>query len=139
MDNVISKSEMSYLNCAKQVSTQSNHKHKIGCVIVDGHRIISSGCNSDTKTLPLQSKIDFQHLNCESTGKVHAETEALIYFIRRHLSLPNATLYTFRQHKDGSYGCAKPCPRCIHLIKSVGIKKIVYTTNDGIAKEKLVY
>ena len=133
----LGKSELSYLNCAKQISTQSNHRYKIGCVVVSGHRIISSGCNSDTKTMPIQAKLDSEHFNCECAGKVHAETEALLYFIRHHISLNGATLYTYRERKDGTYGCARPCHRCMQLIKLVGIRKIVYTTNDGVAKEKL--
>ena len=139
MDNPIGKADLSYLNFAKQVSTQSNHKHKIGCVVVSGHKIISSGHNSDTKTSPIQARLDSEHFNCECAGKVHAETEALLYYIRHHISLSGATLYTFRQKKNGSYGCARPCPRCMQLIKMVGIKKIVYTTDDGIAKEKLIF
>ena len=135
--NNIGKSDMSYINCAKQISIQTNHKHKIGCVIVSGHRIIGSGHNSDTKTVPLQAMLDSKHFQCECSGKVHAETEALLPFVRHHVSLAGATIYTFRQRKDGTYGCARPCPRCMQVIKMVGIKKLVYTTNDGIAKEKL--
>ena len=134
------KADLSYLNCAKSMSKFSNHpKYKIGCVIVRGHRIISSGCNSNTKTMPIQAKVDSEHFNCECTGKVHAETEALLYFIRHHIDLNGATLYTYRERKDGDYGLAKPCPRCMQLIKLVGIKKLVYTTNGGMAKEKLSY
>lgn len=133
----ITKSEMSYLNCAKAISKQSNHRHKIGCVVVNGHKIVSSGYNSDTKTLPIQARIDSEHFNCECSGKVHAETEALIYFIRHHINLNGATLYTYREKKDGSYGCARPCPRCMQLIRLVGIRRLVYTTNDGVAREKL--
>lgn len=134
------KAELSYLNSAKGVAKLSNHpKYKIGCVIVRGHRIISCGSNSNTKTEPIQAKLDSVHFNCECTGKVHAETDALLYFIKHHISLSGSTLYTYRERKDGNYGLARPCPRCMELIKLVGIRKIVYTTNHGIAKEKLEY
>lgn len=136
----ITKQDRSYLNCAKNVSNLSNHpKYKIGCVLVYGHKVISSGYNSNTKTVPLQAKVDSAHFNCECSGKVHAETETLLYYIRHHIDLSGGTLYTYREKKDGSNGCARPCPRCMQLIKMVGIKKLVYTTDCGYAKERLEY
>ena len=34
---------------------------------------------------------------------------------------------------------SRPCPRCMKVIKSLGIKKLVYSTEDGVAKERLMY
>jgi deoxycytidylate deaminase len=31
---------------------------------------------------------------------------------------------------------SKPCNNCIHLIKMVGIKRVIYTTDDGYIIEK---
>ena len=46
---MISKTELAYFNAAKAVSKLSNHKHKLGCIVVNKHRIISSGYNSMDK------------------------------------------------------------------------------------------
>lgn len=139
IEKKLSNTEMAYMTCAKNVSKLSNHpKYPIGCVIVKGHRIISSGYNSDTKTQPLQATIDSSYFGCNCTGKMHAETSALIYFIKRHIDISGATLYTYRERRDGrGLGLARPCHRCMKLINLMGIKKIVYSTNGGYASEKI--
>ena len=63
----------------------------------------------------------------------------MIPLIKSGTDLTNATLYTFRRKKDGSFGMSRPCPRCMKVIKSLGIKKLVYSTEDGVAKERLIY
>ena len=48
------------------------------------------------------------------------------------------TLYVCRLRNDRPYGMARPCPACMAAIQSLGIKHIVYTTNDGFAVENLM-
>ena len=131
----ISKREKTFFKSAKTVSELSDHKFKIGCVIVDKHRIISSGCNSDTKCHPIQREIDLKHFNVECLGKLHAEAASIIPLLKYNVDLSRATLYTYREHKDGTPANARPCIRCMELIKKYGIRKIKYTTNDGYATE----
>lgn len=136
----LSKKEKAYFMAAKAVSTLSNHKQKLGCVIVDGHKIISSGHNSQTKCHSIQATIDkkfFQMDNCK--GPIHAELDALLPLMRRKYNLSGATVYVYRQNKSGSPAMAHPCPRCMEIIKACGIKKLKYTTADGYAMEKLIY
>lgn len=134
MDNITGK-EKAYFRIAKNVSTLSDHRCKIGCVIVDGHRVISSGYNSNSKVHRLQAEIDTEYFGCTCYGKVHAETSALIPLINSKYDLRNATVYTYREDRNGQIAISRPCPRCMSLIKKCGIKKIKYTTNDGFAKE----
>lgn len=49
IDPSLSKRERAYFNSAKSIAELSDHRCKLGCVVVDGHRIISSGHNSKTK------------------------------------------------------------------------------------------
>ena len=115
----------------------SDHRCKIGCIIVDKHRIISSGHNSNTKVHAIQANIDNKHFNCNCVGKIHAETSAIIPLLKTRMDYSRATLYTYRELKDGSLAMARPCPRCMELIKQLGISRIKYTTNDGYACEWL--
>ena len=135
--NSLSKTERSFFKAAQAVSILSDHKHQIGCVIVDKHRIISSGHNSNTKCHSLQAELDIKHFNCMSTGKIHAETSAIIPLLKTRGDFSRATLYTHRVHKDGSLAMARPCDRCMTLIKQLGITKIKYTTEYGYATEYL--
>lgn len=135
---MITKSERAYFRVAKAVSELSDHStHHLGCVVVNKHKIISSGCNSGVKCSPIQSKLDAERFDMPSLGKVHAEVAALIPLVKNRMDLSNSEIYVYRQHKDGSPAMARPCPSCMKLIKSCGIKYINYTTEDGFASETI--
>ena len=131
--------EVAYFSAAQAISKLSDHTTQVGCVIVHGHRIISSGCNSVSRHHRLQARIDRKHFgNDLSQGAVHAEIDALIPLIRKKRDLSCAAVYVFRQRHDGSLAMARPCARCLEVIQKYGIKRICYTTDDGFAIEKLV-
>lgn len=131
----ISKKDRSLFRAAQSISMMSDHKYKIGCVIVDKHRVISSGHNSNTKCHSLQAQLDEKYFNCFCVGKLHAETSAIIPLLKTKGDYSRATLYIYREHKDGSLAQARPCSRCMQLIKQIGISKIKYTTDLGYATE----
>jgi|SaaInlStandDraft_2_1057019.scaffolds.fasta_scaffold560243_1 tRNA(Arg) A34 adenosine deaminase TadA len=60
------------------------------------------------------------------TPYIHAETRVL-----RKCGF-GCTLYVARVKRDGSYGLARPCARCMSAIKTKKVNKIYYTTEDGI-------
>ena len=133
---MISKTEIAYFNAAKAVSKLSNHKHKLGCIVVNKHRIISSGYNSMDKFHRLQAQLDKEvFTNSECLGPKHAEFSALLPLMYPSCDLSKATIFIYREHKDGSPALARPCSRCMKLIKNLNIKKIKYTTEDGYAVE----
>ena len=140
VDPPLSKRERAYFNSAKSISELSDHRCRLGCIVVDGHRIISSGHNSKTKFHRIQSELDNKFFpGYENKGPVHAEVSALIPLIKRRMDLSGTTLYVYRESKDGKLAMSRPCPRCMQLIKEQGIKKICYTTNDGYVNERIVY
>lgn len=131
----IGGAKKAYFRAAESVANLSNHRCKMGCVVVNGHRIISSGHNSATKTHAFQTKVDSHYFGCDCAGYLHAETDALIPLINSGVDLSRAVIYVYRNMRDGSKGMARPCPRCMGVIKSLGIKKINYSTPDGFAEE----
>jgi len=133
--DLFSRKDKTYFKIANEISRLSDYRVQIGCVIVNQHKIISSGHNSNSKCHPIQRRLDEKEFKCCCEGKLHAESDAIIYCMRNHIDLNNATLYVYREHKDGSKAMARPCSRCMRLIKQNGIRKIKYTTNDGIAAE----
>lgn len=136
---MISNTQKAYMLAAKAVSKLSDHHQQLGCVIVNKHKIISSGYNSSTKCHRIQAELDSKLFGDTCLGKVHSEVSALIPLIKTRVDLTRATIYVYREHKDGTLAMARPCTRCMSLIKQFGIKTIVYTTDDGIATEKLIY
>lgn len=131
----LSKSKRAYFKAAESIATLSNHRCKIGCVVVNGHKIISSGHNSADKTHPVQARLDKNMFKCECAGYLHAETDALIPLINNRIDLSKASIYVYRKMKNGEIGMARPCPRCIQILKQNGVRFINYSTNDGFAEE----
>ena len=132
----MTKRERAHFGAAKAVSELSDHRVHVGAVVTMGSRIISSGCNSQRRCHALQVKLDKEMFGCESHGPLHAEVDALLPLIRKCVDLSNAALYVYRQHKDGTLACARPCARCEKLIRSTGLKRIFYTVENGFAQEK---
>lgn len=136
----MSNKKRRYFEIADSVSRLSDHpRARLGCVVVNKGQVISSGHNSNTKTHPLQKKLDKKRFDVESTGKVHAETSALLPLINNHTDLLKAEIYVSRKLKNGTIAMSRPCPSCMALIKSCGIKAVHYTTVDGYATETITY
>ena len=131
----MTKTEKSYFKIAKNISELSNHKQKLGAVVVSKHRVISTGYNSYTRRHGLQAKLNLERYGEETPGYIHAETAALLPFIQNHIDLAGSTIFVYRALKDGRCAMARHCSSCMKLIQQCGIKKIYYTTDDGYAKE----
>lgn len=134
---MISGKEKAYFNAAKAVSTLSDHRCQLGCVVVSKHKIVSSGYNSKSRFHPIQAYADKQYFHDDSAlGCVHAEFDALRPLLKQQsFDFNNATIYVYRQNKQGVITNSRPCPRCMNLIKKLGIRKIHYTTDEGFATE----
>ena len=117
---------MKFLKLLKKLSTFSDHwQHKMACVIADKNKVVSGGFNS-VKTHS-KSKARFNML--------HAEVAAILGFSAEDLR--GCTAYVFRQHRDGNFAMAKPCPACEEALRQVGIKKVVYSIENSFAEMKL--
>ena len=132
-----------FFNIAREVSLLSDFKRaRIGAVVVEGNRVVSTGCNS-TKTSPVQDKYNrYRHFD-EGTyciPRVHAEIAALSPLINNNsINWSKIELYIYREHKDGKISCARPCEACGALIHDLGIKRIYYTDWDGsFVKEEVL-
>ena len=132
---MITSYDLKYLRVAEMVSKFSDYKRiHIGACIVKKHVIISTGYNKD-KTHPIQGKYNIDSFSfIKSKDNIHAEIDALH---KSNNNVKGATLYVFRRGKDGIYRMSKPCQACMKYIKDSGIKRIVYTIENGI-KELII-
>lgn len=133
----LSKKDKVFFETAKQISSFSDHRCKIGCVLVDKHRIVSSGYNSNTKCHPIQANIDKHTFKIDCPGKLHAEVATIIPLLKYKTDLSRATVYTYRQTAEGHLAMSRPCSRCMAFLKQNGIRRIKYTTPDGYVSEIL--
>ena len=112
---------------------------KIGCVAVYKHRIVSSGCNS-IKTDTLQKKYNIYRFTEEAKHCQHAELACLKpLIVRKDIDFKNVELYIYREYKNGDLGMCRPCPSCLALIRSLGIRYIYYTGDNSYINEELIY
>ena len=137
---------MRYLMKAKEIAMKSDYKRAhVGCVAVYQGHIIGSASNAN-KTHPIQKKYNIHRVSNNIDlqviePKVHAEIACLcsINDIDKSIKWNRVKLYIYRPCIIKEYGMARPCSACMDAIKSKGIRDIYYTTNDGIAYERLEY
>ena len=106
----LTKTQQSFFRAADAVSSLSNHNQlKLGCVLVDKHRIISSGHSSSTRCSPLQKKMDVSRFgpSDKHRGLVHAETACLLPLIRQGYDMSRSDLYIIRRHRNGSLALSR--------------------------------
>ena len=136
--NLISIKDERFFNIAKNISKLGNWKNgkcQIGCIVVDKHRIISSGFNQN-KTSPIQMKYNKVRFKEDTPHTLHAEISALTPLINdQNIDFSKLKIYTYREKADHSLGKSRPCKSCMTLIKELGIKNIYYTTEDGYCHE----
>ena len=134
----LSKKKQAFFKAAEAMAMLSDHRCQLGCVVVNNHKIISSGHNSESNKHGFQKRLDEKFFNDgKSKGCKHAEIDALLPLINKRYDLTRATLYVFRKNKIGDLAMARPCARCMSIIKGQGIRKIEYTTDMGYASEVL--
>lgn len=106
---------------AKKESQKSSYKHRIGAVVVSGGSCLSRGFNEIRHSRELIEYSQWEN-------SVHAERSA-IRKVKDKSKLHGATIFIYREFKNGMPATAMPCNNCLDLIKAVGIKKIYFTTS----------
>ena len=109
---------------------KSTYKKKMGAVLFNKSRIISSACNGIRYSCAIHPKYKLW------ANSLHAEQSCLIGTDWKKIS--NCELLVMRLNNNDEFRLAKPCSMCMNLIKHCKIKTVYYTTNDGtIEKIKL--
>ena len=127
-----------FFSVAKAISKLSDFKRiHIGAILVYKNQIISTGQN-EKKTHPMQKEFNKYRFKEDSVnnGMIHAEMKAMLS-IPGGIDTRKIICYTYREDRFGHTQMARPCRACLAKIKELGIKKIYYTTPDGIVEEIL--
>ena len=112
----------------------------IGAVAVYKGSIVAEAWNTN-KTSPLQAQYNvYRYSDAYTPCKAHCETQ-LIQRLRwrfgDNIDWAKLHIYLYREYKDGSLAPSRPCPSCMAMLKDFGIKKVMYTTENGFAEEKI--
>jgi deoxycytidylate deaminase len=111
----------SYFSLAKRESLKSNHKHKIGAVLVSGGRVLSRGYN---QIRHLARGKRFTNFDCS----LHAERHTISKVNKN--CLKGSSIFIYREYADGTPAMAAPCTDCYELLKFVGIKTVYFSINE---------
>ena len=138
----MTKKENRFFQIARDASLLSNFKiARVGAVVVQGKRILSSGHNS-MKTRPLQHRYNiYRHFQnySDSIPRQHAEIDALSPLIGKEIDWSRVSIYIYRELKNGTPACSRPCEACMRLIKDLGIHDIYFIDEKGnYAHEKVI-
>lgn len=112
----------------------------IGCVLVYNNRVVSAGHNSN-KSHTLQMKYNkYRRLYGDKIiHALHAETMAVQKITHFDVDYRKVVCYNYREGKDGRPMLSRPCPSCMRMLQDLGIRKIVYSTNNenGFCEERI--
>ena len=119
---------------ASEIDPVDNSRHAAAVVI--RKRVVGLGVNS-YKSHPFADKYSRRN----GAVYLHAETSAIKDALRTVSvdDLSKATLFVVRMKKFTPHGeletaMSKPCDGCERCIADFGIKKVVYTTDEGVAE-----
>lgn len=107
---------------ARLQSLNSTFVHKIGCVIVNGNVIISKAYN----------EIRYCKVGSNRYTKFEESLHAERNCCRRvpKDKLVGSTVYLYRETKDGKPALSMPCDSCFLMLKSLLIRKVIFSTPD---------
>lgn len=135
---MLSKTDCKLFEVAKSIClTSDHHKARIGAVVAYKGDILGVGKNR-YKTHPKQLYYNkFRNFEDESICRhnMHAELDAILKC--NHIPI-GSKIYIYRLHKTGILGNCRPCKGCMQMLKDYAISDIYYTTDNGLAYEKLI-
>lgn len=124
--------------CADYQGTRS--APAIGAVAVYKGSIVAEAWNTN-KTSPLQARYNvYRYEPADTPCKAHCETlllQRLRWKFGDSIDWPKLNIYLYREYKNGKLAPSRPCPSCMAMLRDFGLKKIMYTTEDGFAEEKI--
>lgn len=115
------------IRIASKIAAKSKFKRaRVGACIVKSGRVLAVGYNRIGYSKHFRDK-KYPH-------SIHAEEQAILQLLKENRldDLANSTIYVSRLGRAGSTRMARPCSACSLLIRSMGIGKVVYTTNNGV-------
>ncbi len=140
----MNKSDYHLFQVAREESLRADYSGttavKIGCVAVYKGTVLAKGCNSD-RTHTLQKQFNQYRFKDDGSkylpSKKHSEIACLSKIKYLDIDFSKVKIYVYREFKDGRTANSRPCPACMAMIHSYGIRTILYTTTDGYCEEVL--
>lgn len=125
----------------KESQLSDYNRAHLGAVAVYKDKFILARAHNSQKTNPTQYFYNKYRIEGKSTimqtpPRSHAEVN--LYRKIRYLDIDfkDITVYIYRELKNGTKACAKPCNACATLLQQANIRTICYSTENGYAEER---
>ena len=133
-DPNLSKKKQRYIELAARIAQQTEFKeYKHGAILVRAGAVINTSCNKNKYKAWANQFRKKQH----GHATIHAEIGAILGLDRSLTE--GSTIYVVRVGKCGDLKNSKPCPMCEAAMQYVGIKKVVYSSEDGKIETMRIY
>ena len=135
--------KMRFFKEAKKESLLSDYDGQhLGAVAVYGDKVILAKAHNSNKTNTTQYFYNRYRIEQKSNimskpPRSHAECNLYRRIRFLDIDFSRVSVYIYRELKNGKLGMARCCPACMEALKSLGIKKICYTTDVGYAEERI--
>ena len=135
--------KMRFFKEAKKESFLSDYDGQhLGAVAVYGDKIILAKAHNSNKTNTTQYFYNRYRIEQKSNimskpPRSHAECNLYRRIRFLDIDFSRVSVYIYRELKNGELGMARCCPACMAALKSLGVKKICYTTDEGYAEERI--
>lgn len=114
---------------AIETARSSPSKKKVGALLLNKNKVVTTATNLETKSHPLQASFA-NRVGLPDKIYLHAEISALIR-CREECD----TIVVARVNNQNKIRNSKPCPICSLALKEAGITNIHYTTDNGFLYE----
>jgi hypothetical protein len=99
------------------------------------NKLLAIGQNNPEKT-HTQALLLAQRFNIQNEYPyLHAETDLISRLWGKHYVDNNLKMVIVRLNKRGQLRCSKPCERCNQIIRSLGLNKVWWSTENGFDKQ----
>lgn len=114
-----------------ETARSSPSKKKVGAVLLNKNKVVTSATNLETKSHPLQARFA-ERVGLHEKIYLHAEIAALV---KCKSDADTIVVARLGGHHGNEIRNAKPCKICRLALQHAGIKDVYYTTNDGFLYE----
>lgn len=99
------------------------------------NKLLAIGQNNPEKT-HTQALLLAQRFNIQNEYPyLHAETDLISRLWGKHYVDSSLKMVIVRLNKRGQLRCSKPCERCDQIIRSLGLNKVWWSTDNGFDKQ----
>jgi hypothetical protein len=99
------------------------------------NKLLAIGQNNPEKT-HTQALVLAQRFNLQNEYPyLHAETDLISRLWGKHYVDSSLKMVIVRLNKRGQLRCSKPCERCDQIIRSLGLNKVWWSTENGFNEQ----